>query len=192
MLTLGRTHDTTITIDNEKVLLHIKRLGKAEAIAFERDFKRYGQPKGSAERTPEEQTKFEEEVRAYLEHTISAFVSVEPGCISDSGKDVISGDDFLATFCARNDVLLAAYQSVYATNFLGAAQKKILSSQPGFYPGSEQSIPKASGEKPGPTAGSAASSSSASGEAATASSDSPDTASDETSANTESSGPKVH
>ena len=75
MLTLSNVHKPTITIDDEPVIVHVKRLSKAEAIAFERDFFKFGQPRGSAERTEQEAA----EMREFLETSIIVYVTAAPG-----------------------------------------------------------------------------------------------------------------
>lgn len=179
-LELKSTHDTTITIDDEPVLTHIKRLTKTEAIAFERDFLKHGRPRGTQEMTDEERDARSTAARQFMEDSITAYVSVESGQIIDDGRPVASGEDLIRTFAARADVLGAFYQSIYTENFLGKAQKKILNAQPFFAPGSERSIASAAGAAPASTAGSAGSSSSATGAGAMGGSDS------------DPSGPKVH
>ncbi len=162
-LTLQKTHPVTLTIDDEPVRIHVKRMVKGEAIDFERDFFRYGQPRGSKEATTDES----EAAREFVSDSISRFITVEEGDIIDNGHPVTTGEDVIRTFCTRGDVLGAFYRVIYSENFLGKAQKKILSAQPFFFPGSQQSIPRPDGDRPEATAANAEISISASPEDAT-------------------------
>ena len=181
MLTLSKTHPATLTIDDEPVKVNIVRMTKAQAIAFEREFFRHGQSRGSAEPTEDDKNA----ARQFVEDSITAYVTVDPDQIVDDGRPVVSGEDVIRTFCSRADVLTAFYQLVYASNFLGKVQKKILSEQPFSFPGSQRSIQGRNGELPEPIATSAESSSTAPTADATGSSD-------ESKGESESSGAKVH
>ena len=167
-LKYGKTHDTTIHIDDEPVLVHIKRFTRTEALAFQREFNRFGTPRGTADVTAEEKAAHDEAARQFVEDSIAAYVTVAPGQIVDDEKPVTSGEDLIRLFCARADVLTALYQAIYVENFAGKAVKNVLSSQPVFSPGSIPTrTPILAGDGPGPTAASAEHSGTASNEAAT-------------------------
>ena len=167
MLTLTKQHTAVLTIDDEPVTVHVKRLTKGEAIAFERAFMAFGAPRGSAAGTEESNIA----AREFIEDSISSFVSIDPNQIEDDGRPVVTGEDLIRMFCARADVLMALYQAIYAENFLGKAQKKILRTLPFFSPGSAASMPLQNGDKQGAIADAVESSSTASSAAATAAND---------------------
>jgi hypothetical protein len=180
-LTLTRTHDTTLTIDDEPIRTHIVRFTKGQSLAFERAFRTHGRDRGTTPATEEEQAA----ARDFVEESIRAYVSIDAGQITDDGHDVTTGDDLIRSFCSRADVLGAFYGSIYTENFLGLAQKKISRARPAFSPGSASSL-ETGGRTPAPTAGSAGSSTTASPARATASNGSTDAD------DPDSSGEKVH
>ena len=167
MLTLSKAHQATLTIDDEVVHVYVKRFVKAEAVAFEREFFRHGEKRGTAESTEEEKAAS----RQYIEDSIAAYITVKEGDIVDDGRPVTTGEDVIRAFCARTDVLTAFYQLIYSQNFLGKAQKKILSEQRFSFPGSARSMRRLDGDRPAPIATPVEPSSSAPIDAATASSD---------------------
>ena len=134
MLTLQKTHTATIMIDDEPVRVHVKRLIKPEAVAFEKGFFQHGQPRGADETSTDDERRAA--ARTFIEDSIAAYVTAEEGDIVDDGRPVVSGEDVIRTFCARGDILAAFYQLVYSQNFLGKAQKTILSGLPFLSPGS--------------------------------------------------------
>jgi hypothetical protein len=165
--TKSPTHDLTLTIDDEPVRAHVKRLTKDEGLAFMREFTRFGRQRGSVELAEADRAARETEVLTFIEESIAAYVTFEPGdCLGDDGT-IVTGAQIIEAFRFRVDVLSACYQAIYAENCLGKAQKKILNSRRTFSPGSTLPTEPPDGSKPDSTATSAASGSTAPAAAAT-------------------------
>lgn len=165
--TKSPTHDITLTIDDEPVRAHVKRLSKDEGLAFHREFTQLGRQRGTGTLSDEELSKREAEAQAFIEGSIAAYVTFEAGdCIGDDGP-IVSGADIAEAFRFRIDVMSACYQAIYSENFLGKAQKKILRSLRTFSPGSRLPTEHPDGSKPDSTAASAESASTAPAAAAT-------------------------
>lgn len=155
-LAVSNKHQMTITIDDEPVTLLVARMTRQQALDFEREFRRHGQRRGDPEAfnaLPEkEREAVNDDVLRFMEGAISSLVTVAEGQITDDGRPVSTGDDLLRAFPGRWDVLAAAYQAIYAANFMGKAQKNALCSQPIFFPGSQRSTPTVDGDGPASTA----------------------------------------
>lgn len=173
--TTSPTHDLTLTIDDEPVRAKIHRFERQEGIAWRRRFVHYGRPRGSwpdlDQETPEQQTareQFEDECRIFTDQSVTSYVTFAEGDVADdTGAPIVSGADIVRAYENRTDVLSACLQAIFSENFLGKAQKKILSSRRIFSPGSTPSTPTPSGRAPEPTATSAGSSDSAASAPAT-------------------------
>lgn len=150
--TKSPTHDLTITIDDEPVRVHIKRLTKDEIIAFRREFARFGQPRGTAEETEDQAAARRTGAQAFVEQCITDYVAFKSGDVVGDDGPVVTGAQILETFYARADVIGACYEAIYSENCLGKAQKKILNSLRIFSPGSTPSLESPAGPKPASTA----------------------------------------
>jgi hypothetical protein len=80
--TTSPTHDITLTIDDEPVRAHIKRLSKDEGFAFFREFTRLGRQRGNGEVSDEELTRREQAAQTFIESSIVANVAFEPATAS--------------------------------------------------------------------------------------------------------------
>jgi hypothetical protein len=142
--TKSPTYDITITIDDEPVRLHIKRLSKTEVIAFRKEVAKY-EPRGVAEETDAAREARQEAARLFQEACIRDYIAVESGDVVVDGESVVTGAQLVEAFYNRLDVLDALATAVYAENCMGKAQKKILNSLRRFSPGSTPSTPTPAG-----------------------------------------------
>ena len=166
LFSLGDQFDATVTIGDVALPIHVKRFSRPEIDDFEKKWAAYMlDPRGSAERTPEELAQREAERLAFCETAIREYVTVDAGLLLDRGKSVTDGAGLIAMFYARKDVLSSFLAAIYVQNKLGGVIRKNSNSPRATDAGSSPIQPRGEA-KSDSTAGSAASSSTAAPSAA--------------------------
>lgn len=183
------TLDSSITIGEKTLPLHIKRYSRAEVDAIEQLWTRLMiVPRGAAEVPPKssdddarlafiaaeskriedwnESTKVDR--LAFWEQTIRDAITLDEGFIVFRGKPITDGAGLIEVFYARKDVLRALVTEVYEQNHLVGLFRKNLNSLRDSNTGSASRIPPRSGDEQGPAVNDAEPSSSASDDGATA------------------------
>lgn len=180
------TFDSSITIGDVTVPLHVKRLSRAEVDAMEKSWAELMvAPKGSAapgghgpcakcgasadeqaeaRRIEEWDTAVLKERLAFWESTIRECITLDDDLIINRGKSVTDGAGLIEIFYARKDVLRALVTEVYLQNHLVGLLVKNSKSPSASATGSAPSTqegPAAAGSIPARTATNAASSNSA-------------------------------
>jgi hypothetical protein len=152
LFTLGDRFDTEVAIGDYTLPVHVKRFSRPENEAFEQQWDRFVTPRGTADLTAEEKTKFLAEELRFFETTIRDAITVEEGYIVDRDKPVTDGDGLIRVFHARKDVLGALVFAVFKCNRLGTVIRKNSKSPRASDTGSAASTPARGGAEQGSTA----------------------------------------
>jgi hypothetical protein len=167
LFSLGDQFDATVPIGDVALPIHVKRFSRAEIDDFEKKWAAHMlDPRGSAERTPEELAQRDAERLAFCEAAIRDYVTIDDGLLLDRGKSVTDGAGLIAMFYARKDVLSTILAAIYVQNRLGGVIRKNSNSPRATDAGSSPIQPRGEA-KSDSTAGSAGSSGTATPLAAT-------------------------
>lgn len=180
MLSYSKQNPVTIYIDGEPIRIRVRRMTDEEHQAYMFDWNRLQlrtlrqvdrragdealtddqvRAKREAEwsvdelATKRERASFEAKEEAdFTLSGIRAYVTVEPGQIQDDGEDVTTGEQLVAVFGARTDVITKLSAQVYLQNTLTPEQKKRLQSLLDSEGSSGESIRPTDGPRPEQTA----------------------------------------
>lgn len=157
-LNITKREPYVVTIDDERIRLHFKRMTVNEFETFEAFFTSYGKGRGqgSAEPGPDEgwqavaqrQADYNIANAGWILDAFEQFVSVESGDLTDEGEVVTSGRRFVELFIGQTKMLTEVLAALYMENKLTPQQKKTLRSLLASETGSTPATAAASGAKP--------------------------------------------
>lgn len=159
MLALFSYHDTTITLDGQRVTIQIKRLTFDEAEAFRRKLRwfintRQLEAPAHADGTPvppDEAEAFDQqrdaELSAFVTQAVGDYVRVKPGQIALDGTEITTGTSLVRVFGGAPSVVLALLLAIGAKNDVSAQEKKVWWSLSGL----TDSLPEPETAAGGPT-----------------------------------------
>ena len=158
---IQRHFDALITIADQRLPVRVQRLTRTAWLEFKKQWDALmEQPRGDAALTPEQRAAREAQQLAFMEQTITDYITLDEGYVRVDGAWVTTGSGLIDAFHTRVDVLTDLVAAVFIQNTLMPLFRKNLSSPRASVTGLDPSIPARGGDEQGPTVDNAAPSSS--------------------------------
>jgi hypothetical protein len=115
LFSFGSTFDATVQIDGLPMPIHVTRLDRPTLAAFDAELQRLAPPEAELE-TWDRET--EAERRAFLDRSITEYVTLDAGILHEDGRAITAGADVARIFQRREDVLQALVTAIWRANHL--------------------------------------------------------------------------